>query len=150
MASDDPSVSERQRQLDSIHHFVGASVPHNQALGLSVVELGAADATLRLPYAEHLVGNPATGVLHGGAVTTLLDATCGIAVFVKLARKARIVTLDLRIDYLKPATPGQALLARAECYKLTRSVAFVRALAHHGDPEHAVASAQGTFMIVEE
>lgn len=150
MASDDASAPERHQLVEHLNRFMETSVPHNQALGLSVVELGTADATLRLPYAAHLVGNPETGVLHGGAVTTLLDATCGIAVFVKLARMTRIATLDLRIDYLKPATPGQALLARAECYKLTRSVAFVRALAHHGDPEHAVASAQGTFMLVEE
>jgi uncharacterized protein (TIGR00369 family) len=89
-------------------------------------------------------------VLHGGAVTTLIDATCGISVFMKMARMARIATLDLRIDYLHPATPGRDILARAECYKLTRAVAFVRALAHHGDPANPVASAQGTFIIVED
>jgi uncharacterized protein (TIGR00369 family) len=115
-----------------------------------VVDLGVAEATMRLPYAEKLVGNPETGVLHGGAVTTLIDATCGISVFMKMARMARIATLDLRIDYLHPATPGKELLAHAECYKLTRAVAFVRALAHHGDPENPVASAQGTFIIVED
>ncbi|WP_257461841.1 PaaI family thioesterase [Archangium lipolyticum] len=150
MASDDAFPPDKQQMIDSINRFMADSVPHNRELGLSVVELGAEDATMRLPYSEKLVGNPETGVLHGGAVTTLIDATCGIAVFMKMARMARIATLDLRIDYLHPATPGKELLARAECYKLTRAVAFVRALAHHGDPGNPVASAQGTFIIVED
>src|SRR5688500_6285663 len=132
MASDD-AFHDKQRMMESINLFMRDSVPHNHALGLSVVALGPAEATLRLPHSENLVGNPETGVLHGGAVTSLIDATCGIAVYMKMARMARFATLDLRIDYLHPATPGQELLARAECYKLTRAVAFVRALAHHGD-----------------
>ncbi len=141
---------DRQQVLEWINRLMSGAVPHNQALGLSAVDVGEASITLRLPYAEHLVGNPETGVLHGGAVTTLIDAACGTAVFVKRGRPGRIATLDLRIDYLKPAPPREDLLAHAECYRLTRSVAFVRALAHHGDPERAVASAQGTFMLVEE
>lgn len=150
MSSDDTFPHDKQRMMESINLFMTESVPHNHALGLSVVDLGQADATLRLPYSDKLVGNPETGVLHGGAVTTLIDATCGIAVYMKMARMVRIATLDLRIDYLHPATPGKDLLARAECYKLTRAVAFVRALAHHGDPDNPVASAQGTFIIVED
>jgi uncharacterized protein (TIGR00369 family) len=150
MASDDAFPSDKRQMIENIDRFMNESVPHNHELGLSVVDLGPAEATLRLPYSEKLVGNPETGVLHGGAVTTLIDATCGIAVFMKLARMVRIATLDLRIDYLHPATPGQELLARAECYKLTRTVAFVRALAHHGDTGNPVASAQGTFIIVED
>ncbi|HEX5750878.1 MAG TPA: PaaI family thioesterase [Archangium sp.] len=150
MASDDTFPDDRRQMMELINGFLRDSVPHNHELGLSVVDLGVSEATMRLPYAEKLVGNPETGVLHGGAVTTLIDATCGLSVFMKMARMARIATLDLRIDYLHPATPGKDLLARAECYKLTRAVAFVRALAHHGDASNPVASAQGTFIIVED
>jgi uncharacterized protein (TIGR00369 family) len=150
MASDDTFPQDKQRMMEGINAFITEAVPHNRELGLRVVDVGEADATLVLPYADRLVGNPETGVLHGGAVTTLIDATCGIAVYMKLARMVRIATLDLRIDYLHPAAPGKDLLARAECYKLTRAVAFVRALAHHGDESDAVASAQGTFIIVED
>jgi acyl-coenzyme A thioesterase PaaI-like protein len=81
---------------------------------------------------------------------SLIDATCGPAVFLKLKRQVRIATLDLRIDFLRAARPGQDVTARAECYKVTRSVAFVRALAHDGDAADSVASAQGTFIIMEE
>ncbi|MFW6051239.1 MAG: PaaI family thioesterase [Myxococcota bacterium] len=130
--------------------FTDAAVPHNAALGLRAIDCGHGEATLRLPYDQKLVGNPETGVLHGGAVTTLMDATAGMAVFMKLMKPTRIATLDLRIDYLKPATPGQDVVARAECYKVTRQVAFVRGLAYHDDPEDPIASAAGTFMIFQE
>ena len=124
-------------------------VPHNVALGLELVDVGLGDgyATMRLPYAEALVGDPATGVLHGGAITALVDATCGAAVFMKLGKPIAIATLDLRIDYLKPATPGLAVTARADTIKLTRNVGFVRAVAYHEDPSDPIASAAATFMI---
>src|SRR6185295_12235522 len=102
-----------------------------------------------LPYDEKLVGDPVTRVIHGGAITTLMDATCGTAVFVKLKEPIPVATLDLRIDYLKPAKPDCEVHARAECFKVTRNVAFVRCETYHaGDPDDLVAVANGTFMLV--
>jgi uncharacterized protein (TIGR00369 family) len=101
----------------------------------------------KLPYASHLVGHPETGVLHGGAITALLDATCGAAVFAALPEIKPIATLDLRIDYLRPADAGRDVVARAHCYKVTRNVAFVRAMAFHDDENDPIAAAAGTFML---
>jgi uncharacterized protein (TIGR00369 family) len=125
-------------------------IPHNRALGMVVLEVGEAAARFRLPYADALVGNPDTGVLHGGAITALLDATSGAAVFAALAARgslAPIATLDLRIDYLRPAVAGRDVLAHATCYKVTRNVAFTRAVAYHDDADDPIASAAGTFML---
>jgi uncharacterized protein (TIGR00369 family) len=123
-------------------------VPHNKALGIRFVGLDPVSVTLGLPYDEKLVGNPLTGVLHGGAITALLDATCGAAVFVKVGRPMPVATLDLRIDYLRPATPRREIVARAECFRVTESVAFVRARAYHEGPEdELVAVANGTFTL---
>jgi uncharacterized protein (TIGR00369 family) len=133
--------------LARLNFIMVDTVPLNAALGLRVEEAGEEGSVMRLPYRADLVGNPETGVLHGGMVTSLLDATCGMAVLVKTAGTARVATLDLRIDYLRPATPPQDVFARAECYKLTRHVAFVRALAYHGDPADPIASAAGTFVV---
>ena len=134
-------------QLAKLGELFTRSVPHNQALGMQFVELTAERALLDLPYREELVGNPETGVIHGGAITTLLDATCGTAVLGRLQKRVqRVATLDLRIDYLKPATPGRTVRAEATCFRVTRHVAFVRASAYH-DPEDPVASAAGTFVI---
>lgn len=130
-------------------------VPHNAALDLRVVDAAPRICVLELPWREDLVGNPDTGVLHGGVITTLLDATSGACVFLALRSPIPIATLDLRIDYLRPARAHQAVRARAECYRITRSVAFTRAIAYHlgddgsdaYDDAHAIASAAGTFML---
>jgi uncharacterized protein (TIGR00369 family) len=122
-------------------------VPHNHALGLEPLEIGGGIARFKLPWAEHLIGNPDTGVLHGGAITAMLDACCGAAVFAALGELKPIATLDLRIDYLKPAEARRDVASRAHCYKVTRNVAFVRAVAFHDTEDDPIASAAGTFML---
>lgn len=122
-------------------------IPHNKALGMALLELERGEAKFKLPYDAKLVGNPDTGVLHGGAITALLDACCGGAVLLSLDTLQPIATLDLRIDYLGPAEPNRDVHARADCYKVTRNVAFVRAVAYHDDVQSPIASAAGTFMV---
>lgn len=130
-----------------VQHWYGERVPHNRELGLRVVRVAPDGLVGELPYAARLVGNPDTGVLHGGAVTSLIDATCGAAVVVALRGACRVATLDLRIDYLKPAAAGQSVVCHATCYKKTRNVAFARAVAHQGDETDPIASAAGSFMV---
>ena len=122
-------------------------IPHNKALGMRMVEFKRAEAAFVLPYDLKLVGNPDTGVLHGGAITALLDACSGAAVFAALTEWTQIATLDLRIDYLRAGDPGKAITARANCYRLTRNVAFTRAIAYHDDETDPIATSMGTFML---
>ncbi len=121
--------------------------PHNKARGMEVLELERGQARFRLPYDAKLVGNPDTGVLHGGVITALLDACSGASVFAALSEWVPIATLDLRIDYLQAAEVGREVIAHATCYKRTRNVAFTRAIAYHDDPDDPIASSVGTFML---
>jgi uncharacterized protein (TIGR00369 family) len=132
-----------------VNQAIGFS-PYNAALGLRAEAASKDGLTVVLPYRVELVGNPETGLLHGGVITGLVDASCGLSVFLEMRRPARIATLDLRIDYLKPATPPKDVRARAHCYKLTRQVAFVRATAFHDDVSDPIASAAGTFIIFDD
>ena len=141
---------DKEALLRTVNQAMVDAVPFNAAMELRAIDCGPGEATIVLPWKEDLVGNAETGVLHGGVITAAMDATCGLSVFMKLPEPTRIATLDLRIDYLKPATTKVDVRIRAECYKLTRQVAFVRALAFHEDPSNAIASAAGTFMVFDE
>lgn len=136
-----------EERLALFQKWFSDNIPHNKALGLRVVAADRGTATMRLEWREELVGNPDTGILAGGPLTAMLDSCCGMSVATMLANPMPFATLDLRIDYARPATPGKAVIAEAECYRMTRSVAFTRAFAHHGDPKDPIAAAAGTFML---
>jgi len=123
------------------------AIPHAAALGMKVVRIAAADATLRLDYRREFVGDPARGVVFGGVITTLMDQALGLAVSCSLEDLRPIATLDLRIDYLRPADPGKPLFARAQCYKVTRHVAFARAVAYDAAEDDPFATSQAAFML---
>ncbi|MCW5748889.1 MAG: PaaI family thioesterase [Alphaproteobacteria bacterium] len=134
-------------KLELFQKLFSDTIPHNKALGIVVLSVRKGGASMRLDWQPYLVGNPETGVLHGGAITAMLDACSGMAVATMMTRPQPFATLDLRIDYVHPATPGQPVLADAECVRLTSNVAFTRAVAHHGDPADPIASSAGTFMM---
>jgi len=134
-------------KTDVMLEVFGQPVAHIRELGIEVEERLPRGVVMRLPYREELVGNPDTGVLHGGAVTTLVDSASGFAAMASLPELGPVATLDLRIDYLRPAAAGEDLLVRAVCYRLTRRIAFVRAEAYQQSPDDPVAAAMGTFMI---
>jgi uncharacterized protein (TIGR00369 family) len=144
MTEEHEAQAQRKRNMARLF---SRSVPHNEALGLRLIDVTDTEAIYELPYDARLVGNPDTGTLHGGAITALLDACSGLAVFAALTELVPIATLDLRIDYLKPAQPGKSVISKATCYKITRNVAFTRAVAYQDDPADAVAHAVGTFML---
>jgi uncharacterized protein (TIGR00369 family) len=119
--------------------------PQAVALGIEFVSAEPDVGIMKVGYRADLVGDPHTGVLAGGVITTLLDHVCGLAVSGRNGGGS--ATLDLRIDYMRPAEPGRDVFARAHCYKLTHSIAFVRAIAYEDTPEDPIATAQGAFVL---
>ena len=126
---------------------IARNVGHGRALGLEYRDSGPDWAELALPWRKELVGVREGGILASGAIVSLIDTASGTAVWVKMGHFQPIVTLDLRLDYLRPATEGETVLARCECYKLTKSIGFVRGIAHGGDPERPIAHSAATFML---
>ena len=133
-----PDVPRLKRMFEGIAHC--------RALGMEVDDIGPASALMSLPYKQDLVGNVDAGHVHGGAVTSLLDTAGGLAPLAEIGTEGAIATLDMRIDYLKPATPGETVRAFAECYKATHFVVFVRGIAYHDDRDDPIATCVATYM----
>ncbi len=123
--------------------------PHGQAIGMEMVGTEGRVVMVKVPYAEHLVGDPDTGIIHGGVITATLDNASGWAVrcHEQYQEGQSMATLDIRIDYMRPAEPHQDLLVNAECYKLTANIAFVRAQAHQGNLADPIATSVAAFML---
>lgn len=133
--------------LVSLLPQLASGAAHTHALGFAYEGLEGDRVRIRVPWREDLVGDPDTGVLAGGLVTALLDHVGGLAVWIALDQFEPIATLDLRVDYMRAAEPGRALIAEARCYRLTHSIAFVRAWAFEDSPEDPVAAAQATYVL---
>lgn len=130
--------------------FVGATRRgHGGLLGIGYSAHGPDWAELMLPYDARLVGDPESGVLASGPILSMMDMATSLGVWLKLGQFRPHATLDLRIDYLRPATPFKTVFGRGECYRITRNISFVRGTAHDGDPDDPLAHVAGTFMFTE-
>jgi uncharacterized protein (TIGR00369 family) len=135
-------------RFDAARFFeLARRVGHGRALGMEFSDAGEDWAELVLPWREELVGVPESGILASGAIVSLIDTASGISVWAALGKFRPLVTLNLRIDYLRPALRGETVFARCECSKLTRRIAFTRGIAHGGDPARPVAYSSGTFIL---
>jgi uncharacterized protein (TIGR00369 family) len=122
---------------------------HGAALGIAYHAHGDDWVELALPWRAELVGMAETDVLASGPIVSMMDMATSLSVWMRLGAFRAQATLDLRVDYLRPAVPGRTVIGRGTCYRITRSVAFVRGMAHDGDPDDPVANVTGTFMGTE-
>lgn len=121
---------------------------HNGLIGTRYVDEGDDWVELAIDYDEKLIGNRDTGILASGPIVSLCDMASGMCIMVTTGRFFQTVTIDLRVDYLRPAKVGNAVHGRMHCYRYTNNVAFVRGYAHDGDPERQIANVAGTFMFL--
>ena len=122
---------------------------HGGRIGIAYHAHGPDWVELALPWSADLVGDPERGVLASGPIIALMDMATSLAVWAKRGMFVPHATLDLRVDYLRPATPGRTVIGRGECYRLTRAISFVRGQAHDDDPDDPLAHVAGTFMLTE-
>jgi uncharacterized protein (TIGR00369 family) len=140
------STQSLTREQQIVGHML-ESIQHCKVLNMQRVEAERGKVTLMIPYAQEIIGNPDTGVIHGGPLTTLMDTACGAASVIALEEIQICPTLDLRIDYMKPATPGEDVHGSAEIYRVSSQVIFARGVAYHkGEKDSPIAHCVATFM----
>lgn len=120
--------------------------PYINLLEIRGVGHGDGWAEMALDWREELVGDEDAGLIASGAIFSLMDTVAGMALFGTMQPIEPIATLDLRVDYVRPANRGATIYGRVDVVKITRRVAFIRGIAHDGDPERPVANVTGTFM----
>ena len=120
--------------------------PHVAACGMELTAVDESGVEARLPFREDWLGDTERGLIHPGIVTVLVDSACGAAVLARIADIERVATLDLRMDYLRAGLRNHDIRCRAECYRLTSGIAFVRASAWQQDRESPIAVSQAAFV----
>ncbi len=127
-----------------------ASFGHGGWLGMQYHAHGPDWVELALPWRKELVGVESSGILASGPIISLMDNATSMSVWTRRGGFQSQVTVDLRVDYMRAAVPGRTVIGRGECYKLTRTIAFVRGIAHDGNIDDPVAHVTGTFMVLED
>jgi uncharacterized protein (TIGR00369 family) len=121
-------------------------IPYAAASGMRVTDMGQGHASLLLPARATWTGDAERRLIHPGCLSVLADTACGVAVGTALEALEPFATLDLRMDYLRPAIAETDLVCRAECHRLSRSVAFVRGELFQPGQDEPVAMVNATFM----
>ncbi len=123
-------------------------IPFNKFLGIKVVGLSPGRVEMEIPWRDELIGDPVKGAVHGGVISTLADTAGGIAIWGALENPtARVSTIDLRIDYLRPGRP-EPLLAEAAAIRIGRTVGVADIRVFHASARDAlVATGKGVYAI---
>ncbi len=134
-----------EKNLKMAEAFFGVHHPlfSSMHIGIGRVEKGLAE--MRMPFSAHLADD--AGALHRGALVTLLDTTCGLAIFAALGTFRPIATVDLRVDYLREIDPGVAIRAHVECVGMTGHMAYIQGRVMQEDDEAPLAIAAGSFAL---
>lgn len=124
--------------IAGLKHVFEHSISFNHVLGLEIESLQPEKVVGRLAMKQDLVGHYLHNRLHGGVIAAGLDSMGGLAVMAaigarhmdespqqRLHRFAKLGTIDLRIDYLRPGI-GERFLLEAEVLRLGSRVASTR------------------------
>ena len=123
-----------------------SGIPYAVASGMKVTELGKGTVSLYQPARDTWTGDSELQMIHTGCLSVLADTACGLAVGAAMDTPEPIATLDLRMDYLRPAMANTELVCKAECYRLSRSIGFVRGQVFQIGQDEPVATVNATFM----
>ena len=122
-------------------------VPFNRLLGVQVRELEKGRALLALPFRKQFIGDPRRPALHGGILSTLIDAAAGTAVLAYFDEPVRTSTVDIRVDFMNPGPPEE-LLAEARVNRMGNRVAVLHVSVYATNaPDTIIAEGRAVFSV---
>jgi len=142
-------VSELKEEIQrGLVAFFEERIPFNRHLGMKVVSVSPGRCEMSIPIQPHLIGDLSRPALHGGVIAALADTVGGLALLTRNedAGFPKVSTIDLRIDYLQPATTGHPLMAVSEVVRFGNRVGVTDTVVRQGD--RVVAQARGVYNIV--
>ena len=138
MSELDPTKLDRARRAF-------AAVPYAKFLGLELGEVASGEATIHLTVRDELKQNQ--GVVHGGAIASLIDTASAFALLTYIDIHERVTTTDLTIHYLRPITEG-GMAATAHIVRAGRRL-FVLSVEVRNDRSVLVATAVTTYIKIQ-
>ena len=145
--------------LNGVRDVFTKQIPFNQVIGMELEYLAGDEARVRIDMREELIGNFMQATLHGGVISTVLDACGGLIAFAnellkleqisdeeKISRLANFGTIDLRVDYLRPGR-GTFFIATAKVLRAGNKVIVTR-MELHNDRNILIAVGTGTYVTV--
>jgi len=144
--------------LSAINEMFSEKIPFNRVLGLKIESMNPDCVKTLFEMRDELMGNYKRGMLHGGAISSVIDATGGLAAFIgiqekmrgktleaKLERSNRISTIDLRVDFLRPGL-GKRFVATAYILRTGNKVVVTR-IELHNDQNDLIAVGTGSYLV---
>ena len=123
---------------------------HAALLGIMLLEAGPAWANFALDWRDELMARSSPPVPASAPIISLMETACGHAVWSAIEKPLTSVSLSLRVDHIRRASPGRRLIAKAECFRVTKRIAFARGFAHDGDEDDPVVNATASFFYTKE
>ncbi|MGD9579589.1 MAG: thioesterase family protein [Syntrophorhabdus sp.] len=151
-------ASIKDEQLISIMtEYFNEQIPFNKVLGIKVDSMSSESVSASLQMREELLGHYARRMLHGGVISSIIDITGGLSAVMSIKEDTaddnpktrremadRVSTIDLRVDFLRPAT-GERFVAKAYPLRTGKRIAVIRTELRN-DQENLVAAGTSTYV----
>lgn len=144
MVDIDAELPERRAYFEKLYELFEEHIAFNRFVGMHIERLAEGFARVRIAFSGGLVGDPYRPALHGGVLSTLLDTAGGLAAFTAVQPGDRMSTIDLRVDYVRPAGLAD-VIGEGRVLRLGNRVAVCDMVAFQEDPGRPVATGKGVY-----
>ncbi|MDH3247337.1 MAG: thioesterase family protein [Acidimicrobiia bacterium] len=136
---------------------ISDGIPFNRVIGVTLESMSPTGARMEVAHRDELTNNPASGILHGGVVSSILDVVGGLSALSALVFDreldtleailevfVRFGTVDLRVDYLRPGL-GERFTASSTVMRSGRRLAVTR-MEFSNEQGTLLATGTGTYV----